>query len=100
MKILNVYLRRYLRYYSDRGYYLFQSDSFNNACENGLEKTIVNNSKLSVAQKILEVLVINPGITLDQIAKFSREKLKTIESLIRIYTMVPLKPVLVDIKST
>ena len=97
LKILNVYLRRYLRYYSNRGYYLFQLDSFNNACEQWFEKTIVNNSKLSVAQKILEVLATNPGITLDQIAKFSREKLKTIESLIRIYTMVPLKPVLVDI---
>jgi len=72
-----------LRYYSNRGYYLFQLDSFNNSCEQWFGKALPNNGKLSVAQKILEVLATNPGITLDQIAKFSGENLKAAESIIK-----------------
>ena len=82
-----------MKYYSSDGYYFFQLDFFNHICESWFEREIIKSGKMTPAQKILEVLANRPQVTLKDIAKISHENLETIASTIKMYTMVPLKPV-------
>ena len=83
--------------YEIHGYYFFHLDFFNHACELWFEREIIKSGKMTPAQKILEVLANRPEVTLEDIAKISEENLETIASTIKMYTMVPLKPVTVDV---
>lgn len=60
-----IVIGRYLKYY----YHGFSSqlDSFHDMCARWLEETIFKSDKITTAQKVIEVLAVNPKITLAQL---------------------------------
>jgi DNA-binding PadR family transcriptional regulator len=96
LELFDVYLKKYLTYYLKHGYYSLQLDAFNSVCDSWFEKAILRAGKIPPAQKVLEVLAINPDLTLNQISQFSGEKVRIVESIIKMFTVIPHKPVLVD----
>ncbi len=97
LELFDIYLKKYLKWYLKKGYYSFQLDEFDLTCKNWFEKMIFPSGKISVAQKVLEVLAIRPGITLDQIAEAMHGSVEKIEPIIKMYTTIPHKPVRVDV---
>lgn len=95
--LLDTYLKSYLPYYVKQGYYSFQLDSFNLTCKLWFQKAILPFRKITPAQKILEVIASNPNITLSKLIQISGETIETVESVIKMYTAIPHKPVIVDI---
>ena len=97
VQLFETYLQKYLKHYLKHGYYFLQLDNFNSACNSWFEKAILGVRKIPTAQKVLEVLAINPDLTLDQICRATHEKVSTVESIIKMYTPIPHKPTLVDV---
>ena len=95
LELFELYLKKYLKHYLKEGYYSIQLDDFNSSCHSWFEKAILGR-KISLAQKVLEVLAKNPDLSLDEISRVTQERVSTIEPIIKMYTPIPHKPVLVD----
>jgi DNA-binding PadR family transcriptional regulator len=96
LELFELYLKKYLKHYLKEGYYSIQLDDFNSSCNSWFEKAILGR-KISPAQKVLEVLAKNPDLSLGEISRVTQERVSTIESIIKMYTVIPHKPVLVDV---
>ena len=91
-----IFIDKYLKYPSEYGY-CFDLDLFNKVCKDWFQNRIQNADSITLDQMILEVLVINPALTLKQLVQkmrgFSIEEVKRILSY---YTPIPHKPVVID----
>ena len=97
LELFDLYLKRYLKHYLKYGYYSLQLDEFNRTCNTWFEKAILHATKIPPAQKVLEVLATNPDLTLHQISRAAKEKVSTVQSIIKMYTSIPHKPVWEDV---
>ena len=97
VELFDIYLQRYLKHYLKQVYYYPQLDEFNLACKSWYEKAIIQGETISLSQKVLEALAVNPGVTLDKIAQAVGEKVSMIEPIIKSYTVIPHTPVAVDV---
>ena len=87
-----LFQRKYLKYSS--GYnFSFQLDLFNNMSKGWLQNMILNTGKISLAQKILEVLAINPAITLHELVRKTGESdNEELKNILSYYTPIEHKP--------
>jgi DNA-binding PadR family transcriptional regulator len=97
LELFDLYLKKYLKHYLKQGYYSIQLDEFNSTCISWFGKAVLHATKIQPAQKVLEVLAINPDLSLDEISRLTKEKLSTVQTIIRMYTSIHHKPVLVDV---
>ena len=68
-KFYKAFINKYLKYSSVHGY-SFQLDAFNNVCTNWLNKTILSSEKISLDQKILEILAVSEvSVTTEKLAR-------------------------------
>jgi DNA-binding PadR family transcriptional regulator len=91
-----LFIRKYLRYSSGHGY-SFQLDSFNEMCKDWIQNMILNTDRINLAQKVLEVLAINPAIPLNELAKKTKEyKEMKVKKVLSSYTSMSHKPLIID----
>ena len=90
-----LFTRVYFKYSSGHGYF-FQLDLFNQMCSKWIENNTLssssasnNNNNISLAQKILEILVLNPRITLHELATKTDESEKHVKKVIKEYSSFP-----------
>jgi hypothetical protein len=69
--LYDFFVSKYLKYPSAYRH-SFQVDLFNETSDQWLQNIILNSSRISCAQKVLEVLAIKPGITLEKLVEGNR----------------------------
>jgi hypothetical protein len=88
------FIDKYLKYSSVHSY-SFQLNNFNEVCNNWLNNMILNSGKISSAQKIIEVLAVNPAITFDKFVRETGDSAKEIMKALLAYTPIMHQPLLI-----
>ena len=65
----DLFKEKFLKYRNQS--FFFQLDIFDNMCDKWLREMILNSNRLSLEQKIIEILAINPGITIQELVDAS-----------------------------
>jgi hypothetical protein len=92
--LYNSFISRYLKYPSAYGH-SFQVDGFNEMSDQWLRNIILNSSKISCAQKVLEVLAINPGITLEKLIEETGDSDEEVQKALYPYLPIYHKPFII-----
>ena len=72
----------------------FQLDIFDNMCEKWLREMILNGNRLTLEQKIIEILAINPGITIEELVeKTGIESKSDVSRCLSEYTLESYRPI-------
>jgi DNA-binding MarR family transcriptional regulator len=83
-ELYDSFVSKYLKYPSAYGY-SFQVDVFNEMSDQWLQNIVLSNPGISCAQKIPEVLAINPGITLEKLVKEAGESVEEVQKAFYLY---------------
>jgi hypothetical protein len=89
--LYNSFVSRYLKYPSAYEH-SFQVDVFNEMSTQWLQNIVLSSPRISCAQKILEVLAINPGITLEKLVEETGDSVEEVQSTLSLYLPVSYKP--------
>jgi len=89
--LYNYFVSKYLKYLSANGH-SFQIDLFNETSDQWLQNIILNGSRISCAQKVLEVLAIKPGITLEGLVDEIGDSVEEVQKALSLYLPIAHKP--------
>jgi hypothetical protein len=81
----NLFISEYLKYSNVA--FSIQLDIFDIMCDQWLRKVILEKNKLGIEQKIIEVLAIDPGISLKEIVKKTKASEYKIKKCLTNYTL-------------
>jgi hypothetical protein len=84
--LYELFINKYLEYPSVPGAF-FQLDAFNKMCSNWIQKNVRNNNEMSLSQKVIEVLSIYRGITLEELVTKTEESQEEVKKVLNSYTM-------------
>jgi DNA-binding PadR family transcriptional regulator len=93
-KLYQLFMKRYLKY-PDHGF-SFQLDIFDNMRDRWFQDMIQGSNKISLTQKILEILSIHPRMTLKQLALETKENESDLLEVLSTYTSNSYKPDVID----
>lgn len=89
-ELCHLFFNTYLKFLNHG--FSFQLDIFDNMCNKWLDELILNSAAISVYQKVIEVLALYPKLTLDELAKKTKENKSQIGKALSIYTLNSFKP--------
>jgi hypothetical protein len=85
------FVTKYLKYPSAYGH-SFQVDVFNEMSDQWLQNIILNSSKISCAQKVLEVLAIKPRIPLEKLVEETGDSVEEVQKTLYLYLPISYRP--------
>lgn len=85
--LYELFINKHLEYPSVLDYF-FQLDVFNKMCSNWIQKNVGNNKEISLSQKVIEILSVNRGITLDEIVTKTEESQEEVKKVLDSYTII------------
>jgi predicted transcriptional regulator len=89
--LYNSFVNRYLKYPSAYGH-SFHVDLFNEMSDQWRQNIILNRTGIGCAQKILEVLAVRPGITLERLVDETGDSVGEVQKALSLYLPIFHKP--------
>jgi DNA-binding MarR family transcriptional regulator len=89
--LYNSFVSRYLKYPSAYAH-SFQVDVFNEMSTQWLQNIVLSSPRISCAQKVLEVLAIRPGISLEGLVDETGDSVEEVQRALSLYLPIPYKP--------